>query len=160
MRFQQCMTITKDGGSKYTSLCPVRKPDIFTRFENPQTQISDVVKCVVLSHAYLSPATPGGVHIVPVMHQGNPWVFCGSYAGQVGPQNECTGDVAPDIDFEIRFLKKTCIFRSWISFQDSIWRAHIGRTKNPSENPFVWSTKYLEMNFQLHWMKTRFGRTD
>ena len=69
------MTITKDGGSKYTSLCPVRKPDIFTRFENPQTQISDVVKCVVLSHAYLSPATPGGVHIVPVMHQGNPWVF-------------------------------------------------------------------------------------
>ena len=85
MRFQWCMTITKDGGSEYTSLCPVRKPDIFTRFENPQTQISDVVKCVVLSHAYLSPATPGSVHIVPVMHQGNPWVFCGSYAGQVGP---------------------------------------------------------------------------
>ena len=56
---------------------------------------------------------------------------CGGYTGQTRAQNERTEDVVPEPDFEIRFLKKACIFRWLRNFNLVIWRSQVGRIKNP-----------------------------
>ena len=59
------------------------------------------------------------------------WELINEYDGQTRAQSERTGDVVIIMDFEMRFLKKTCIFWSRICVGPPIWRGQRGGIKNP-----------------------------